>query len=319
MAVDERLDVEAAWEADIISAASVDIVSAASPRGYEEVRHGLSLGADFRPEPETGFGIRYLPSWERDFDSHAVAVRAVHEWLERRVEQRIEGRVSFDRIGRAGEPAETWRDQTTVSVSATLGVIVNPRTVAQLAVEVASVDGFQASAYRFVPVFWEPGGLMLRVPELTPDHRARLAAGASVRHALARDWFASAGYRGYADDWGVESHTADVELQHELVRDRLLLGASARAYRQSSASFHRERYVADAGELPRYRSADKLLSRSWSLLAGVRSEVGFGKAGPFDALSATATLGVYRQRFEDFATLGARTAVISSVGASGEF
>lgn len=317
--IDDRVEVEAGWEADIISAASVDIVTAASPRGFEEVRHGLIAGASFRPEPEVGFGIRYLPSWEPDFDSHAVAARTVHEWLERRVEQRLELRASFDRVGRAGEPTETWRKQTSVSAAASVGVIVDRWTVAQLAYEVASVDGFQASPYRFVPVSWEPTAIVVRVPERTPEHRARHAIGPSVRRALARDWFASAGYRFYADDWGIVSHTGELELQHELVRDRLVLGANARVYWQSSASFHRKRYVTPTGEVPRFRSADKMLSRSWSLLAGARSELGFGRAGPFEVLRATLSLAVYEQRFEEFAPLEARTAVIASLGASGEY
>lgn len=316
--VSDWLDVEGSYEADIISAASVDVMTAASPHGYEEMRHGLSAGVVYKPEREIRFGLKYLPSWETDYDSHALALSTAYEWLERRLEERLDLRVSFDRVGRAGEPESEWRDLRIVALSPSLSYVLDRWTVASLAYEIQAQDGFQSSSYRFVPVRWS-GTTTVSVPERHPEWRVRHALALGVRHALSRSWFVSGGYRFYRDSWGLGSHTANAGLEHAAKRERVIVGVDARGYYQGEASFYQERYAAPPGTFPVYRSRDKMLSESWSVLAGLRGEVGLGPVGFADDLRVATRADVYDQHFLTFEPLDRRRAFIFQLGASAEY
>lgn len=312
------VDVEASWEADIISAASVDVMTAASPRGYEETRHGLSAGVIWKPEPEITFALKYLPTWENDYSSHGLSLRTGYEWLERRLEQRLDLRASFDRVGRAGEPESEWRDLGLVAVGPSVSYVVDRWTVASVAYELQAQSGFQASPYRFVPIDWS-SGTTVSAPERHPEWRVRHALALGVRHALTRRWFASAGYRFYRDSWKLSSHTADAGLQYATRQERAIVGVVLRGYYQGEASFYQERYAAAPGTLPSYRSRDKMLSENWSVLAGLRGEIGLGPVAFTDDVRVAARTEIYDQHFLSFEPLGGRRAFIFQLGATAEY
>ncbi|MFO0568517.1 MAG: DUF3570 domain-containing protein [Polyangiaceae bacterium] len=309
---------DAAYEADIISAASVDVMTAASPHGYSEVRHGLSAGATWKPEREITFALRYMPSWETDYSSHALSLRTAYEWLERRLEERLDARVSFDRVGRAGEPESQWHDLHLVSLGPSLSYVLDRWTVANLSYEVQAQSGFQQSAYRFVPIRWS-GTTTVSVPEEHPRWRVRHAFALGVRRALSRHWFLSGGYRLYRDSWGVTSHTADAGIQHATERERVIVGFDARGYYQGEADFYEERYARAPGTFPTFRSRDKMLSESWSVLAGLRGEIGLGPLGFAEDVRVAVRSDVYDQHFLTFEPLEGRRAFIFQLGASAEY
>jgi hypothetical protein len=315
----ERVSAEVHYEADVISAASVDVVSAASPRGFEEVRHGLGAGLEWSPEPEVRFAVRYLPSWERDYRSHGIVAESRYEWLDRRLVQELLVRLNIDRVGRAGEPEDAWRPLSTLIVSGALSWVFDRKTVGSIRYEVSGLDGFQASPYRFVPIDWLTVPSGVSVPERHPEWRARHAAAVSVRRALKKNWFWSVEYRLYGDNWGVSSHTGSSALEHAINGDDVLLGADVRAYYQDSASFYSERYIVRAGVIPELRSRDKLLAESWSLMGGLRAEAVLGSAGFIDELRVVVRGDIYDQHFVDFAPLERRTALVPSLGAAAEF
>jgi hypothetical protein len=312
------VDVEASYEADIISAASVDIVTAASPRGYEEVRHGFAAGVLWKPEREITFGLKYLPSFEPDYASHGLVLRTGYEWLNRRLEQRLDLRAAVDQVGRAGEPRDTWRDLHIVALSPAVSYVLDRHTVGNLTYELQAQDGFQASPYRFVPIDWT-GAATVAVPEQHPEWRVRHALAVGVRHALALRWYASLGYRFYRDSWEVQSHTGELGLQHATAQEKVIVGLDLRGYTQGAASFYEERYAAPAGTFPVYRSRDKLLSRSWSVLAALRGEVGLGATGFAEDIRVAARAGVYQQHFLEFEPLDRRRAFTFQLGATAEY
>jgi hypothetical protein len=312
------VDVEASWEADIISAASVDVMTAASPRGFEETRHGVTAGVTWKPEPEVTFALKYLPTWENDYSSHGLSLRTGYEWLERRLEQRLDLRASFDRVGRSGEPESEWRDLDLVAVGPSVSYVVDRWTVASLAYELQAQSGFQASPYRFVPIDWS-SGTTVSAPERHPEWRVRHALAVGVRHALSRRWFASAGYRFYRDSWKLSSHTADAGLQYATRQERAIVGLDVRGYYQGEASFYQERYAAAPGTLPSYRSRDKMLSENWSVLAGLRGEVGLGPVAFTEDVRLAARTEIYDQHFLTFEPLSGRRAFIFQLGATAEY
>ncbi len=317
--LEDRYQLEAGYDADIITAASVDVVSAASPRGYEEVRHGLRLGAGYRPNAETTLSARYVPSWEPDYRSQGFAAAARTELWQRNIDLRIDGRLNVDRVGRSGEPESTFRDLTQGSVGLSFGLSVDPKTTLQIAYEVQLLSGFQASPYRFVAINWtDPAQTRVQVPEQSPEERVRHALAVGTKKSIATDWFWGVSYRFYTDSWGVVSHTGETQLEHAFFNDRVVLGGSLRGYVQGDASFYRERYRTAFGRLPKYRVADKVLSRQWSWLAGLRSEAELARGSEIAVVRATMKMEILDQRFQNFAPLDGRRAVITSLGVSGE-
>lgn len=316
--VSEEVEISAGYEIDVISAATVDVVTAASPRGYEEQRHGLSIGALWTPEPKTKVSAKYLPSWEVDYRSHSFTSGVSREWLSRRLTTSLNGRVGFNRVGRSGSHSSSFRALRTLSVGLGVGWIASRWTVLEAVYEPQWHHGFMASPYRFVEVRWSDGSTV-SAPEVVPDQRVRHAVGLGVRHALNRQWYLSGKYRFYRDNWGIWSHTAETELQRAVRWDKLILGLTMRGYRQNKADFHEARYERMSGLLPEYRSADKMLTGSWSMLGAARAQVNAGSFGFVDALRVTLKYEIYDQHFLDFQALKRRVGQTTSLGASAEF
>jgi hypothetical protein len=317
--VASRVDVEAGYEADVISAASVDVVAAASPRGYSEVRQGGALGATWRPVDGTSVGARWLPSWEPDYESQTATLAASREWGDRRLSTELGLRGSLDAVGRRGAPRESWRSLHSGSLTVGVAWTFSPRTVGQATYELQLLDGFQASAYRFVPIQWPGAAAPFGVAENDPDTRVRQAFALALRHALTPRWFVRTSIRAYRDSWEVVSLTNEAELNYALRHDWFVAGISGRVYEQSAAGFYEEHYVALLGLLPQYRTADKLLTRQWSALAGVRASLGLANLGPCADLRITGKLELYEQRFFEFARLPWLQAVVASLGAAAQF
>jgi hypothetical protein len=318
--VHESLEVDAGYDVDVISAASVDVVSSASPRGYDEVRHGLTVGGRYKGKKGLGIALHYLPTWEPDYTSHSVALGGAREWLDRRLTTRLDYRLTLDSVGRKGDESRYWRPLTIHAAGVGLGIVVGPQTVVDLAYEVQAREGFQASPYRYVSIFQTASeSPPVSLPEAVPDGRVTQALGGRVRHAFSTRWFALAAYRFYFDDWGVRSHTFTLGAQHAAFTDRLVLGATVRGYQQSAARFHEARYVAPDGFVPAFRVVDKMLAPSWSLLASALAECRFGPLGPIERLWLTAKLSLLEQHFSDFPRLSLRRAFIGAFGASVEF
>lgn len=314
----EQLSVGIAYDVDIISAATVDVRTAASPRGYEEIRHGLAVGSTYKPRAETSLGVRYLPSWEADFESHAVGSDLVHEWWARRLTTSVSVMGRFNLVGRAGEHKSTWRYMGNGILGLNQGMVLDRFTVATLTYELSMSRGYLSNPYRFVPVHWNGGG-GVSVPERAPGDRNRHAGRVGARRALTHDLYLEGGYRLYGDDWGVVSHTGDVEVQYAFWKDLLIVGLGIRGYRQSAASFYEPRYQATRGAVPSLRTADKLLAESWSVLGDARVEVNFTSVGAFDAVRGAVKLGVYDQHFVNFEPLDGRRAFTMSLGLAGEY
>jgi len=317
--VGQEVEVEAGYDVDIISAASIDVVTAASPRGYEERRHGLTLGATWRPALATTLSLSYFPSWEADYRSHGVLALASREWIDRRLTTAVDLRVTLDRVGRAGEPSQSWRDLQQLAVGSTAAWVFDRWTIGRVIYQLTRNDGFMASPYRFVDVTWTDTGMEVSVPEAVPDGRTRHAVSANLRRALGKRLFASGSYRLYADSWGVVSHTGEVEVQRTFDWDRLIVGIGARGYRQAAADFYERSYQAATGQFPELRAADKMLAESWSVLGSARGEVNLGAVLGFRALRLTLKLEYLDQHFIDFELLDGRRGLIGAMGATAEY
>lgn len=318
----DEADIEAAMDVDIITAATVDVVAAASPRGYSETRHGYSVGGTYHAAEGADIGLSYIPSFEPDYVSHGALAHASTEWIDRRLTVDAAYRFARDRVGRTGSARSEWSDLSVHGASLTFSWVFDPWMVGQLNYEFQAQFGYMESPYRYVPLYYAGFPGPISVGESVPDTRLRHALSGDLRRALGGGFFGRSHLRFYMDSWGVLSHTEEFELQRAMLAGHLILGIAARIYGQGSASFYRYRYTSEndvPSAVPKFRSADKMLSSQWTLLAGPRIEVSTGAAGPFSALRLTLKAEFYEQRFLNFPLLNERTALMFSGGAAGEY
>jgi len=283
---------------DAVSSASVDVVSAATSR-FTENRVELGTNAQIGFSQSTEGTIGYTHSGENDWQSHAVEVGLSRELANKNAKLSIGYGFTRNYVGRAHDP--TFEKLLYVQGSQVgISQVLDKRTLVTLAYTISHASGYQGSPYRFVTTM---DGFA--APESPPEQRTRHAVTLRAMRVLGDSNVVDAQYRIYIDDWGILSHTAELAFTHEFSRE-WSLRLRARGYRQSHASFYEETY-----EMPmRYMTVDRELSTFWDALGGIK----LGYVGDSWDLEAKVDSIVYR--FEDYARLHGRVAIVSGLGAT---
>ena len=292
---------------DIMTCASVDVLSAATPKGYfKEVRQEYGADASVRLGPWTvSAGAVY--SRENDYSSITGTVGGSVELFQRNTTLSLGYGFTDSNIGLAGDSLFR-RDLDSHTINASLTQVLHPRVVAQLSLFVGVLSGFQSSPYRMVAL--SDGAAS---PERMPRMRVRNAATARLRVATTSDTFLGLDYRFYVDDWQLMGHTAEVSFTHDAtewfswrLRDRF--------YYQSASAFYRSRYDGPM----KYMTTDRELSGFWSNLAGLKL-IFKPPVGRHVDLSIDAKADITYQRFEDFPLLPERVMLVTEVGITVDF
>ncbi len=293
--VHPRVEVGAHVLLDGISSASVDVVSAAT-KGFNETRVETGARATLRAPRDATLAVALVRSEEKDWLAHGLQLTLAKDLAQKNTRVEIGYGFSGNRVGRAMDPTfHRSLDVSTIEAGATQ--LLDQKTLVGLTVTLQIAEGCMQSPYRFVTT---AGGQSF--PETHPETRLRDAV--TLR---ALRYVAGAGvdlaYRLYLDDWGIMSHTVSASVGWAF-GDRWDLRVRARAYRQGAASFWHERYAVRM----KYMSADRELSTFWDAGGGLKLALRLGR-WIVDAKS-----DVVYYRFEDFAPLAGRTAVVSDLG-----
>jgi hypothetical protein len=264
--------VEADAAADIVTAASVDVTSQASPNAFEERRFEGGVALSWAPSRTTIVKAGANLSDENDYTSLHLTASGRVDLADRHTTIDVAYSAAIDEVGRAGDPSFS-RSKRGHRLTATWTQVLDEHGFLDVVVDGEIVSGFQASPYRYVPMVDAQGERMLSLAERVPELRRGGAALARIRRALGGRLFAHADYRFYADDWRIVSHTASVRLIWSLPA-----GASfalhARGYLQSAALFHRREYVVDGELVPAWRTRDRSLGAMRSVTGGATWDVG---------------------------------------------
>lgn len=287
----EALSVQAGWEADVVTGASVAVVD--GPVSEVDAISSATTYNDFRQVIRGGLGLSsdnaridasYSHGFERDYRSHTLAVRARTELFDRNTVLEIALQRSWDEVcdllqPDAEKPVERQRLPNaqgcfepgkgraihTLALHGLQGTWTQAWTPifnTQLLLSAQLINGFQSNPYRMV---W----LGRRAAqEHHPENRGRYAVGLNTRI-----WMRPLGgalqtsIRGYRDTWDVLSLTAEVAFERSLgayFRMRL----RGRHYRQTGAAFYSDDYA--LSPVGQYFTGDRELSRMSSWLAGGR-------------------------------------------------
>jgi hypothetical protein len=251
----DKVSLSGTYYVDMVSNASIDVVTTASP--FKERRTEYGLAADYLYR-DALVNLSFSSSKEPDYKADGMSID---------VSQEVFGGMSTitlgfshgnDKVGRVDDPsfsdyAKHWRYRVGLTQ------ILTPRWLASLGMEAVSDEGFLGSPYRAARVF---GAL---VPERNPRTRSsraiKLGTVAEVRPRTS----VHAEYRYFYDTWDIKAHTVEAGASG-YVGESFLIDAYVRYYKQSHALFYSDNALVETT----YISRNRQLSTFNSLAPGAR-------------------------------------------------
>lgn len=299
------------WDADIISAATIDVRSSASPRGFEEMRNGATLDIDHTLSSTVRLGASGTGSLSPDYDSATGSAHLSLEDAQHIHRVALTGTGSWSSVGRVGDQhptGEAWAAGGALAWT----WILSASLVLDVAAAMEHAHGYLESPYRFVSIYDRNDPLArVGVPESVPDDRTRGSARVGLRLALSDQVFVRGSYRLHADDWGVLGHTVLGTLTYEPIPE-LRASLDVRYLGQRGASFYSGHY-ATLPTVPDLRTRDRELAPMSTMAAGLRLEV---DVGHIDDLRVTllGNVELAYTRYIDTPLLPERTAFTAGLG-----
>jgi hypothetical protein len=230
----EKYAFAANYYMDMVSSASIDVVTTASP--YRETRTQGSIGAELL-EGKTQYSLSYTKSDENDYTANTLSFD---------ISQDVFGdltTVSFgfsqgsDTVRKRGDDSfeeDVDRRNYRLGVSQ----ILTPSLMAGLNYEVITDEGFLNNPYRSVRYIDETNGRGYSYqPEQYPHTRTSSAVTLNARYFLPSRAAVHGEYRYYTDTWGIDANTASIGYTRPWGKP-WLLEVGYRWYDQSRADFY---------------------------------------------------------------------------------
>ena len=239
---------------DMISSASIDVVTTASP--YTEEREQMSLGMDYL-RGNTTMSIGMTTSEESDFSAKSYNFSVSQDMFGDLTTLTLAYALGNDEIGRSDDDTfERFADRQFYSVGLTQ--ILTRNLIMGLSVETIADEGFLNNPYRSVRYLdsTSPVGFSFE-PELYPNTRVSTAVGLRARYFLPYRAAIQVDYRFFTDTWGILSHTGAISYTHPF--GPLTLTGKYRFYTQDQADFYSDLF--SRSEATNFRARDKELSQ----------------------------------------------------------
>jgi Protein of unknown function (DUF3570) len=269
---------------DVVTAASVDIVSTASP-SWTEVRHVGALNGSKKWDLVTAGAVAVV-SREPDYLAITGGASLSIDLLEKNVTPYVAVSFEKDSIGRTGLPHEYWKSKQVTNLQAGVTLVLGRATIGSVQWDGSFERGYLAKPYRYVPLF-APGQaasirvgapidevnqlrLGLRAIEQLPGSRDRHAVSGHLAHRFERATL-RLDERLYADDWKLMASTTELRYLVD-VGTRFLLWPHARYHVQGSVNFWKRAYEAVPGPgglvAPTLRTGDRELGPLQTIVLG---------------------------------------------------
>ena len=253
---------------DMISSASIDVVTTASP--YDEERTQWSLGMDYL-RGNTTMSVNYVSSVESDFDAETVAFSVSQDMFGDLTTLTLSYALGDDLVGMSTDPTfeeEVDRQQYGVSLTQ----ILTRNMIATLNYTTITDEGFLNNPYRSVRYADQNTGRGFSFePEVYPNTRTSSAVGLSMKYYLPYRAALTGEYRYFTDTWDIESHTAKLEYTHPI--GPFVFHASYRWHDQTGAHFFSDLFP--RSEATNFRGRDKELSPLTSQTFGISGSYEF--------------------------------------------
>jgi hypothetical protein len=289
---EDRVSLWGNWYVDLISSASIDVVSTASP--YDETRREFSGGVDYL-RGKTLMSISYTDSYEDDYSGRIVNFSISQDFFGDLTTLSLGYGYGWDDI-RRNDDDEFGESSTRHAYRVGLTQVLSRNLIVMASYEGVSDQGFLGNAYRSARYLdpTTPRGFSFE-PEAFPSTRTSNALALRARYFLPHRAAITAGGRYYSDTWDIRAWDAEVGYVHTR-GEQLTFEVSYRYYQQTSANFFADLFPRSQHQ--NYLARDKELSEftSHAVGFGVNYRIGRGWI-PF-ASASEASLYVDHIRFD---------------------
>ena len=301
--VGKSVSVVGNYYVDMVSSASIDVITTASP--YTEERKQWSLGLDYL-RGNTTMRVNYTSSEESDYDAETFGFSVSQDMFGDLTTLTFGYALGDDLVRRSDDPLfERALDKQMYSVGVTQ--ILTKNLISTLNFETITEEGFLNNPYRSVRYADSGSALGYSFePELYPNTRTSNAVGIRARYYLPYRAALEGEYRYFIDTWDIEGHTGALTYTHPW-GDFTFTG-KFRYHTQTGAHFYRDLF--SGSQVTNFRGRDKELSpltsytfrlkAAYEFLSDDGNDWGFLKKG-----SVTASLDMLHVDYDDFSDLTA--------------
>ena len=259
----EKYSASANFYMDMVSSASIDVVTTASP--YTETRTQMSAGLDAL-NGKTQYSVNFTNSDEDDYTANSASLDISQDVFGDLTNVSFGFSRGWDEVRRNGDADFSEPiDRSTYRVG--VSQIVTPRLMMGVNYELVSDEGFLNNPYRSVR-YLDPGsatGFAFQ-PEVYPHTRTSNAASLNARYFLPYRAAVHGEYRFFTDTWGIDANTVQVGYTHPWGK-QWIFELTYRWYDQSAADFYADLFPrADAQN---FLARDKELSTFTSHMIGL--------------------------------------------------
>ncbi len=238
---------------DMVSSASIDVITTASP--YTEERKQWSLGMDYL-RGNTTMRVNYVSSEESDYDAETVSFSVSQDMFGDLTTLTLGYALGDDLVRRSDDPSfERNLDKQIYSIGLTQ--VLTKNLISTLNFETITDEGYLNNPYRSVR-YTDLGSALgySFEPELYPNTRTSNALGLRARYYLPYRAAIEGEYRYFIDTWDIEGHTAALTYIHPW-GDFTFTG-KFRYHTQTGAHFYSDLF--SRSEATNFRGRDKELS-----------------------------------------------------------
>jgi hypothetical protein len=294
---------------DMISSASIDVVTTASP--YTEERTQWSFGMDYL-RGNTTMRVGYTSSVESDFDANSYSFSVSQDMFGDLTTLTLSYGLGDDLVrSSVDENFEEPLDRQIYGVGITQ--ILTKNLISAINFETVTEEGYLNNPYRVVR-YADPlsaTGYSFE-PELYPNTRTSNAFGVRARYFLPYRAAIEGEYRFFTDTWDIQSHTAAVTYIHPW-NDWTFTGKFRYYDQTTGAHFYRDLFA--RAQETNFRGRDKELSplTSYTLMLQAAYEFikddGNDTWGFIKRAKVTASLNLLSVDYHDFSDLTAQAVI----------
>jgi len=259
----EKYAVSASYYVDMVTSASIDVVTTASP--YSEERTQYGFGVEYLRGKVT-YAASFSNSSENDYESDTASFSISQDMFGDLTTVSLSFSRAWDDVTRRGD--SVFSDQIDRRIYAVdISQIASRKLVLGLSWETITEEGFLNNPYRQVRYVdpAEARGYSYD-PERYPRTRTGNALAARARYFLPYRAALQGEYRWYNDTWGIDSSTFEVGYTHP-IGERWTFDAHLRYYMQDAADFYSDLFP--FRNFQNFLARDKELSTMDSLTLGV--------------------------------------------------
>ncbi|MFK8053754.1 MAG: DUF3570 domain-containing protein [Woeseiaceae bacterium] len=270
--IGKSFSVSGNYYADLITSASIDVVTTASP--YEEERNQTSLGVDYL-RGSTMMSLGLTKSTESDFDAETWSLAIAQNMFGDLTTVSLAFSLGDDVVGMSND--ETFaRDVDRQVYGLGISQILTRNLILNFNFEAITDEGYLNNPYRSVRYLEEDGLSYSYQGERYPNTRTSGAAALGARYYLPYRAAIHGEFRVFSDTWGIEANSFEVGYVHPW-RDKFTFSVGYRHYDQTKATFYSDLFPRI--DFQNFLARDKELSTFTSRLLRTGVSWDFGKEG----------------------------------------